>query len=72
MQKSILNCRFYTLDEEITPYIHVFIYHTQFFMDKYGTLGPFEMEAVEQLNHVNKLVFFKASNHGKKDYLITE
>ena len=41
-------------------------------MDKYGALGPFEMEAVEQLNHVNKLVFFKASNHGKKDVYITE
>ena len=41
-------------------------------MDKYGAVGPFEMEAVEQLNYVNKLVFFKASNHGKKDYYITE
>ena len=44
----------------------------RFFIDKYGSLGPFEMEAVEQLNHINKLVFFGASNKGKANYLITE
>ena len=44
------------------------------FIRKYGCLGPFEMEAVEQLNYVNKLVFFKASNHGKGNspHTITE
>ena len=41
-------------------------------MEKYGALGPFEMEAVEQLNHVNKLVFFGASHHGRSDFSITE
>ena len=30
------------------------------------------MEAVEQLNYVNNLVFFGASNHGKDDYTVTE
>ena len=30
------------------------------------------MEAVEQLNYVNKLVFFGASNKGKENYSITE
>ena len=30
------------------------------------------MEAVEQLNYVNKLVFFGASNHGKENCTITE
>ena len=30
------------------------------------------MEAVEQLNYVNKLVFFGASNHGKEDFSVTE
>ena len=58
----------------MTPYIHVFVNHTGHFLRKYGSLGPFEMEAVEQLNYVNKLVFFKASNHGKRNspYTITE
>ena len=30
------------------------------------------MEAVEQLNYVNKLVFFGASNHGKENCTVTE
>ena len=58
----------------MTPYIHVFVNHVKYFIEKYGCLGPFEMEAVEQLNYVNKLVFFKASNHGKGNcaFTITE
>ena len=63
-----------TYDDDVTPYIHVFINHVGHFLRKYGSLGPFEMEAVEQLNYVNKLVFFRASNHGKRNspYTITE
>ena len=63
-----------TFDDDVTPYIHVFVNHVADFIDKYGCLGPFEMEAVEQLNYVNKLVFFKVSNHGrgKCDFTITE
>ena len=43
-----------------------------YFVKKYGCLKAFEMEAVEQLNYVNKLVFFGASNHGKDIGTITE
>lgn len=61
-----------TFDKDITPYIHVFIYHVHYFTERYGCLKPFEMEAVEQLNYVNKLVFFGASNHGKEHCTVTE
>ena len=61
-----------TFDKDITPYIHVFIYHVHYFAEHYGCLKAFEMEAVEQLNYVNKLVFFRASNHGKEGFTVTE
>ena len=61
-----------TFDKDITPYIHVFIYHSAQFALKYGPLKAFEMEAVEQLNYVNKLVFFRCSNHGQEHGTITE
>ena len=61
-----------TFDKDITPYIHVFIYHTAHFDLKYGPLKAFEMEAVEQLNYMNKLVFFRCSNHGREHGTITE
>ena len=61
-----------TFDKDITPYIHVFVYHAHYFVEHYSTLKSFEMEAVEQLNYVNKLVFFGASNKGKENYTVTE
>ena len=70
--ERILFYRAVTFDKDITPYIHVFIYHAQYFAEKYGSLKAFEMEAVEQLNYVNKLVFFGASNHGKEHFSVTE
>ena len=50
----------------------MFVYHTGFFVQKYGSLKVLEMEAVEQLNYVNKLVFFGASNHGRENFTVTE
>ena len=67
-----LTCSDVTYDKAITPYIHVFIYHWAAFAKKYRPLKVFEMEAVEQLNYVNKLVFFGASNHGKENFSVTE
>ena len=61
-----------TFDKDITPYIHVFIYHVHYFVHRYGCLKVFEMEAVEQLNYVNKLVFFGSSNHGKDKFTVTK
>ena len=52
--------------------MHVFIYHAHYFAERFGCLKAFEMEAVEQLNYVNKLVFFGASNHQKDNFTVTE
>ena len=68
----ICNCSEITFDKDITPYIHVFIYHCEYFVRQFGPLKAFEMEAVEQLNYVNKLVFFGCSNHGKDNCTVTE
>ena len=72
IQRHPLFYREVTFDKDITPYIHVFIYHAAKFAQKYGPLKAFEMEAVEQLNYVNKLVFFGCSNHGKETGTVTE
>ena len=48
------------------------VYHAYYFAEKYGCLKAFEMEAVEQLNYINKLVYFGASNHGKENFTVTE
>ena len=65
-------CSDVTFDKDITPYIHVLIYQSGYFALKYGPLKAFEMEAVEQLNYVHKLVFFGCSNHGKEQGTVTE
>ena len=69
---NFFSTRNVTFDKDITPYIHVFVYHCAYFCEKYGPLKAFEMEALEQLNYVNKLVFFGASNHGKGHCTVTE
>ena len=67
-----ISSRDVTFDKDITPYIHVFVYHCAYFAKKYGPLKAFEMEQVEQLNYVNKLVFFGSSNKGKETCTVTE
>ena len=54
------------------PYIHVFVNHVPYFMRKYGSLYPFQMEEVEQLNYIHKLVFYRSSNHGRDNYSVTQ
>ena len=59
--------REYTYENDFTPYMHVFIFHCCFFLEKYGSLKPFSMESVELMNRKNKLVFFSATDHGRED-----
>ena len=59
--------REYTYETDFTPYMHVFIFHSGFFLRKYGSLLPFTMESVELMNRKNKLVFFSATDHGRED-----
>ena len=56
----------------MTPYLHVFVNHVPYFMRKYGSLYPFQMEEVEQLNYIHKLVFYRSSNHGRDDFSVTQ
>ena len=66
------NCRDFTYEDGFTPYMHVFVHHVPYFVQKYGSLGPFVMEEVEHLNYVNKMVFYGASNHGKTNCAVTD
>ena len=56
-----------TFDNDITPYIHVFIFHAPQFLDKYGSLKPFSMDGVELMNRKHKLVYFSGSDHGREN-----
>ena len=73
---TILNCiifsRHYTYDDAFNPYMHVFVHHVPFFIKKYGSLNAFEMQEIEHLNYVNKLVYFKSTNRGKGSHQITD
>ena len=54
-------------EKKITPYIHVLMNHVPSFIDYFGGLKAFEMDGVEQLNHVHRKVFFRCTNHKKKE-----
>ncbi|KAL6078437.1 hypothetical protein QOT17_001609 [Balamuthia mandrillaris] len=41
-------------NEEVTPYIHVFIYHLGFFLEKYGSVERFANYATESRHFQNK------------------
>ena len=55
-----------TSEKKITPYIHVLMNHVPFFVQKYGGLKPFQMDEVEQINHIHRKIFFRRTNHKKK------
>lgn len=40
--------------ESVTPYLHVFIYHFGFYLDRYGNLEKFGNYAIEGMHHYNK------------------
>ena len=57
-------CRHCTYDNDINPYIHVFVYHVPYIITKYGSIEPFAMQAVEQLNYQIRQIYFGGTNHG--------
>ena len=61
---QIRNC---THENDITPYIHVFIFHTPEFLESYGSLKPFSMDGVELMNRKQKLLFFGGTDHGREN-----
>ena len=67
-----MKIREFTYDNEVSPYIHVFVFHCGEFIKKYSSLQPFQMENIERLNYVNKLIFFRASNKGNRKNSIAD
>ena len=64
--------REFTFDNEVSPYIHVFVFHCAKFIEKYSSLEAFQMENIERLNYVNKIIFFRASNKRNKKNSIAD
>ena len=56
-----------TYENAITPYMHVFIYHTPYFLQKFGSLQHFSMDGVELMNRKHKLLFFNSTDHGREN-----
>jgi hypothetical protein len=48
----IINCD----REEITPYLHVFIYNIRFYMEQYGGLNKYSNYAQEGMHLTNKKI----------------
>lgn len=64
--KEIVNscCRFVVRygGEEVTPYLHVFVYHVGFFMERYGCLERFANYATETQHSLDKRMRLQASS----------
>ncbi|XP_068690075.1 uncharacterized protein [Montipora foliosa] len=46
------NFRYVTFDEDVTPYIHVLVYHCHQFLEKYGKIHSSNCQPVENKNHI--------------------
>ena len=61
--------RYFTqVQDKITPYIHVFIYHLPFFIQKFNCLNLFSMQGLEKTNHIAKIFFHRQTNHHKSQF----
>jgi len=52
-------------EEEITPYIHVFVYHVGFYLEKYGGVEKFGNYSLESKHSCNKAVLREMTNRFK-------
>ena len=69
---AFLFFRMHTFDNQVTPYIHTFIFHIPEFIRMYRCIAVFHMEKVEYLNYSNKLFFFGMSNKGRDENSISQ
>ena len=46
----------------VTPYLHVLLYHVPYFVDKYGSLSKFTGQGVEKTNDIVKQIHQSKSN----------
>lgn len=42
--------------EDVTPYLHVFVYHIGYYLQRYGSLEAFANYAIEGRHHFNKVM----------------
>jgi len=54
-------------DDDLTPYIHVFVYHVPQFLQMHGTLINFNCQPVEKKNHWQSQTFHRGSQKGGKN-----
>ena len=57
-----------SIDQSITPYIHIFFHHVPDFIEKYGNLNLFSMQGLEKKNHFVKVNYFRQTNHHKNSF----
>ena len=56
-----------TVSHEITPYIHVFVFHLPEFILKHGHVNLYNMQGLEKLNDLLTKIYHFASNKHKKN-----
>jgi len=54
---------------KITPYIHAFIFHIPYFIEKYKNLNLYSTQQIEKLNSKTKTNFFRNTNKKRNDYV---
>ncbi|KAL6069211.1 hypothetical protein QOT17_007748 [Balamuthia mandrillaris] len=50
-------------NSEVTPYIHIFVYHLGFYLEKFGSVQRFANFGIESKHSVNKKTIQQSSSH---------
>ena len=56
------------IDQKITPYMHILVYHIPDFIDRHKNLNLFSMQGMEKSNHFAKINYFRQTNHHKNGF----
>lgn len=48
----------------VTPYMHILVYHIPHFIREYGNIKEFSCQGVEQNNNTSKVAFFENLTSG--------
>jgi len=66
-----INFRCVTFDEDVTPYIHVLVYHCHQFLEKYGVIHNLNCQPVENKTHLQSQAFHRGSQKGGRGHSYT-
>ena len=55
--------------ETITPYLHIFVYHSVEFIEKYKHLNLFSTQSIENWNHFSKRNYFTQTNRRPFEFM---